>query len=360
MEETPVPEIEKFNSDLVKYGDQFGKNLVSLKIDPLVETPNELYYDPTKVYIDIATYLHDNAWLKYANAAKQHYSAWVLYRSGSKLLGYWVFTEGLARWLELNPNDLQAKAALTQLATRSAFASTATTGLKDYTRSRENAYLLLALVDTNSNNLLKLKALVDNAFGHLDQWFITKSAAFIKSFMVGLTTYSLIRTFEVYPELVQKDKLVNALKSAASDLWDICWVDANGAFRYTSKATDEGPGDPEPDLNQLIAPFYYWLWKETGDRSFLDRADTIFASGVKNAWAAGAKQFNQNHRFVFTSLKWRSEGFKKSESDEVIKLRSELETALKKISENQVRIGQLLFDVEALESKLNKIREILK
>lgn len=78
----------------------------------------------------------------------------------------------------------------------------------------------------------------------------------------------------------------------------------------TSTATtglyNTGGTEPAPDLNQLIAPAYAWVYQRTGDLSYRDKADAIFAGGVKGAWLDGAKQFNQSYRWSFDYVKWRS------------------------------------------------------
>src|SRR5207249_10848792 len=40
---------------------------------------------------------------------------------------------------------------------------------------------------------------------------------------------------------------------------------------------------PAPDLNLLIAPAFAWLYKQTGDVTYRDRADAIFVGGVTQA-----------------------------------------------------------------------------
>jgi hypothetical protein len=62
-----------------------------------------------------------------------------------------------------------------------------------------------------------------------------------------------------------------------------------------------------PDLNLLIAPAYAWLYSRTGDTTYRDRGDQIFAGGVKGAWLDGSKVFNQNYMWSFDYVKWRSE-----------------------------------------------------
>ena len=62
-----------------------------------------------------------------------------------------------------------------------------------------------------------------------------------------------------------------------------------------------------PDLNLLIAPAFAWLYQRTGDTTYRDRGDQIFAGGVKGAYLDGAKQFNQSYMWSFDFVKWRSE-----------------------------------------------------
>jgi hypothetical protein len=89
-------------------------------------------------------------------------------------------------------------------------------------------------------------------------------------------------------------------------LWDNVWVANAEAFRYTDRLVNPGDLDPAPDLNLLIAPTYAWLYYQTGDVKFRDRGDAIFAGGVKYAWLANGKQFNQNYRLSFEYVRLRS------------------------------------------------------
>ncbi len=41
---------------------------------------------------------------------------------------------------------------------------------------------------------------------------------------------------------------------------------------------------------------------------YRDRGDAIFAGGVEQAWLDGGKQFNQNYRWSFDCVTWRTEG----------------------------------------------------
>lgn len=361
MEATPVPVLEKFKSKMIEFGRKHGQALAAMRSDPTISEPNHLYYDATKVFLDLKHYLGGDEWQKYATAAKKLYAEWALARSGRSLVGYWVFTEGLSQYLaEVNKTDAQAKAALTHLATRSAFAAVDPSSMTDYLRSRENAYLLLALLDTNSTNTAKIQALADNCYSHMDQWFGRQSAAFVKSFMVGLTSYSMIRANEREP----RKEIVSVLANACDELWRMCWVEDSGAFKYVSVANADGETpDPAPDVNQLIAPMYAWVWRATGNQKYLDQADKIFMNGVERGWLGGigvdgklegAKQFNQAHRFVFHYLDWRGEGFATAPADsgELVKVRAEN-------VELQKQITAVANENTQLRNKLIQVREIV-
>jgi len=56
---------------------------------------------------------------------------------------------------------------------------------------------------------------------------------------------------------------------------------------------------------------YAWLYKHYGETVYLEMGDKIFIGGVRLAegslnWAG--KQYNQNYRWSFDYVKWRSEG----------------------------------------------------
>ena len=55
----------------------------------------------------------------------------------------------------------------------------------------------------------------------------------------------------------------------------------------------EGGPQPAPDLNNLIVNGYAWVYKQTGDVTYKQRADEIFAGAVTGAWISPSKQFNQ-------------------------------------------------------------------
>jgi hypothetical protein len=76
---------------------------------------------------------------------------------------------------------------------------------------------------------------------------------------------------------------------------------------YTDRVAPDGSGGTEaaPDLNLLLAPAYAWMYRQTGDITYRQQGDQIFAGGVRNAMLAEVKQFSQNYAYSFDYLAWR-------------------------------------------------------
>ena len=78
---------------------------------------------------------------------------------------------------------------------------------------------------------------------------------------------------------------------------------------YTDRPDDgnnQGGQEPAADVNLMIAPAYAWLYNETKDPKWRDRADALFMGGVMKAClSCGTKQFNENYRWSFAYLAWR-------------------------------------------------------
>ena len=126
--------------------------------------------------------------------------------------------------------------------------------------------------------------------------------------MVGLTAEALIMHFDK----THDPRVVPAIKTALDWLWSHAWVPADESFWYENWVSDPGqpfgPRPGSPDLNLLIAPAYAWLYRQTGDVTYRQRGDQIFAGGVKRAFLAGNKQFNQSYWTSFDFVRWRAAG----------------------------------------------------
>jgi hypothetical protein len=283
------------------------------------------YYDATRVFYQIADYTSDLSWNACAAKARAVYrDAYVIPHQG-KVPGYWNFTTGLRMDFE-RTRDIRSKNAVVALSESAAYAPDLTPlqWTVDTARSREVAYTILSYLNAEAvghPRRARLGPEVDQALGHIEQWFISRSSRapnpytlvpaaagkyYIQPFMVGLTMQALIS----YWEETYDARVLPAVKTAIDALWDRAWVPADKAFWYENWTTDPSLSFPAkggaPDLNLLIAPAFAWVYSQAGEVKYRDRGDQVFAGGIKGAYLAGAKQFNQNYMWSFDYVRWRS------------------------------------------------------
>ncbi len=264
------------------------------------------YYDAQWVFYQIADYTRDSSWNTCAARAEAVYrDQYVLPNNGS-VPGYWNFTHGLMQDY-LRTGDTASKNAAILLSRNAAYSPDTTplewTVSADY--SREVAYAIMGYLNAETlgeAHRMRLDSFVNQAFGHLDQWFGSKTAPYVRPFMVGLTAHALIS----HAEQRGDSRVLPAMIQAMDWLWANTWLPGSQAFMYTDRTVDSGGMEPAPDLNLLIAPAFAWLYHQTGEVRFRDRGDQIFAGGVANAFLGNGKQFDQNYRWSFDYVKWRS------------------------------------------------------
>lgn len=300
-----IPQLALWQSNMTKYG---ATHCVLLK-NSGASFDNRLaatYYDGQWVYQQIAAYTKDQSWLSCAAAAESVYRDQYVVTNGGKVPGYWNFSHGIARDY-LSTGDPISRNAEKLLAFNASYAPDATplSWTVDSTMSREVAYAIMAYInaeDMGEPRRARLSSLVDQALGHLDQWFVSKSAPYIRPFMVALTSQALI----TYYERTGDSRIIPALRNAADKMWDTLWIASAQSFKYTDRETDTGGTGPAPDLNLLIAPVYGFLYHQTGEARFQQRGDEIFVGGTQGAYLTNAKQFNQSYRWSFAYVDWRS------------------------------------------------------
>src|SRR5437773_2364326 len=123
--------------------------------------------------------------------------------------------------------------------------------------SREVAYAIMSYINAEKVGAApraRLPQLVDQALGHLDQWFVSRSfrcpsfcqpaeAAgqyYIQPFMLGLTAEALI----MYADKTGDGRILPTIKTALDWLWDNAWVVADQSFWYENWVSD--PSIPFP------------------------------------------------------------------------------------------------------------------
>lgn len=303
----PIPYLDQWRSQMISYGDTHCKKLRdrSLNFDAKLAAT---YYDAEWVFYQIGDYTKDNKWYQCAQDAEAVYRSQYVVPNNGTVPGYWNFSHGLHRDF-LSTGDASSKSALIMLAENASYApdTTPLSWTADASMSREVAYALMSYLNAESIGepaRQRRDLLLNQAFGHLDQWFGSQSAEYVRPFMFSLTAQALI----TYHDQVgtNQARILDELKRGADWIWSRTWLPQADAFKYTDRNVESGGTEPAPDLNLLVAPVFAWLWHQTGDPIYRERADLIFAGGVKNAWLVNGKQFNQNYRWSFDFIKWRS------------------------------------------------------
>jgi hypothetical protein len=332
------PLLHQWERNMVKWGRHWGEFISSPTTTPK-QRLDAVYYDGSRVFYQIADYTgQKEPWTGYAEKAESIYIDQYVKPNDFKTAGYWRFPHGIYRSWEQNPGPSTQKALLS-IRDKPAFSDIDSRDPQKWHRarySREIAYAINAHITALKAGLKgREKALseyVDAALDHLRIW---RTGDFInpnqrrhlrKPFMFGLTGEALI-AYEEYLQGHGRDdpRVIPALKATADWFWDNMWVDnvdgkGHGAFNYIDRNIEGvGKAEPAPDLNLLIAPVYAWLYKESGDTRYRQRADAIFAGGVALACLkCSGKIFNQNYRSSFDYITWRrlgDERYRKLTSD---------------------------------------------
>jgi hypothetical protein len=130
------------------------------------------------------------------------------------------------------------------------------------------------------------------------------------NYMVGLQNDALIKTYAYYApattsQSALRTQIQTIVQKAVDYIWSTQWLPANSAFKYASVQCANGGPTAAPDLNNLIATGFGWLYKRTGNAQYLTNGDAIFAGGVTQAWLNGTKQFNEEYSASFRYLGYR-------------------------------------------------------
>jgi len=290
-----LPSLAKYNEQMLTKGRaQLGnREAISLW------EGSAWYYDGTRVAYQIADYTGDSTFAEYAKNPLDVYRPYVIDNNGG-IPGYRVFAQGLRMHFERTGETQSKQAAISLLNAAYGANGLPTAVLIPETLSREVAYAINTMLEAEKLGQprhTRLTEYVDIALGHIDQWFVTEKYQRMAPFMFALTAEALIK----YHEATGDTRILPALKVGAEWIWAKAWVPANKAFVY------EIPGDPAgaPDLNLIIVPVYGWIYSQTGDKSYIDKGDQIFAGGVDGAWLDQGKQFSQSYRWSMDYLKWR-------------------------------------------------------
>jgi hypothetical protein len=312
---SPVPQFTEWESNMVSYGRQHCSELAPGGA-PESYQAEYTYYDAEAVYYQIMKHTGDPTWKYCAGLAQNIYRDKLVLPQNGRVQGYWAFTKGLLLDWQRTKDPLDYT-AVDLIVHNAAFAGeTPLEWTASIDSSREVAYAIMNYLNAEAMGQprrQRLADMVNQALGHVDKWFVSKTAPYMRPFMVAITCKALIQYYEV----TQDPRVPPAVKKAIDGTWAQTWLAQHQTFQYTNNDTktisstsmgyNTGGTDPAPDLNLIIAPVYAWWYMQSGDTTYRDKADQIFAGGVTKGGPSlyYAKQFNQNYWWSFEYLRYR-------------------------------------------------------
>lgn len=324
-DEPPIPQLATWESKMLTWGNYWCDYIEPLdpNSDPALANT---FYDGIRVFLQISEYTGDTAtWLPCAEIARVIYGDNYAGEENGGVLGYWNFSEGLRMDWEVNAR-LSSKNTVIALSEHASFCDVGHDySSTDATYAREVAYCLNAVMNAEALGVApsgRKEILAAKLLSYLDAWFVSKTYRchvpscdvseadnkyYIQPFMVGLVVEALIRYWNVTADAAVEPAVTAALDA----LWTDAWVAADESMWYDNWKTDPGDAWPvkagAPDLNQLIAVGYVWLYTQNADTSYRDKGDALFAGGAKFAeLSITGKHFNQNYIYSFEFVTLRS------------------------------------------------------
>jgi hypothetical protein len=274
------------------------------------------YYDGALVYFEIADYTGDPKWKACALSIASAYKAYAL----SGVTGWRVFTQGLRRAFEETGDTTYRDAIVKLTTTGSPYAVPG--GDPSDSLIRETAYILRAYTDAHLVGQTPDPAAVKRSLNWLlgmgDTLFsgapMRTNALEHQSFYDGLMAEALTYYYDNWD---RDPRIPPAIKKLCDWTWMYGWDDVNGKIMWDYFPTSNtyphwcgaGNGGCQQYSTQLInflTPAYWWFAKFSGDDSYRQKGDRMFAHGVDvEPWSG--KEFCQIYKWSLTGLAWRQQ-----------------------------------------------------
>jgi hypothetical protein len=297
-----------WEAHMVEWGVVHGDALSTL---PQNELLGHIYYDASRVHAQIAAYTgNDEPWHTYAKQATVWFRDQYVIPNNGAVPGYENFTTGLRMDYE-RTGDVASKDAAILLSNEAMYAAdwTDPNYVAGMEKSREVAYALISYINAEALGEPKrdIRArYVTLSYDYITQW--QDRARWetwqISPFMMGITAYALISDWEETADA----RCLPALRQLADWLWPLAFHAPTNAMLYQLNPdclTEGGLSTTgAPDLNQIVAPWYAWLWNQTGETLYRDRFDALLL-GHADAYLAGGKQWDQGYWLAFDGMAWR-------------------------------------------------------
>ena len=306
-----APDKALWDEHMIEYGMHHGAYFATQPEPTNDAKLDHVYYDGARVYAQIAAYTgQPEPWHTYATQANAWFRDYVI-RSNGAVPGYYNFTHGLRLDWE-RTGDVVSKDTVVLLSKKAAYAgdSTNRTYVVHFNRSREVAYAITSYINAEALGEAKRTIRADwvtQSYAYIPQWMDPAQwgSEQVAPFMMAITAQALI---EDWTE-TQDTRCLPALKELADWMWPLAWHDATSGLLYQfNPANGSGVSTTGAvDLNMLIAPWFSWLWVQTGEDQYREKFDQLLY-GHKDAYLDRSKQFNQNYWVAFNGMAWREGG----------------------------------------------------
>jgi hypothetical protein len=251
-------------------------------------------------------YTGNMSWFNTANIAETYYrNQYVLPKNGA-VSGQLNFGQGLMFDYFMNGNSSSLKAL--NLLVRYATSGGTTTSLSttaDPSKSVELANAILtdmAAAAAGVPAINQISLLVDQALNDINQWFVTKTAT-IQPANVGM----ILNALTVWQGASGDPRILPAIQTAADWLWANSWNPSTGMFQSVVTGTNSLQAS-QTDANLMISPAFAWIYNQTGNDTYRDRGDQIFAAGVDGAsFGSSLTAFAMDFNWSFNYVAWRSQ-----------------------------------------------------
>lgn len=286
------------------------------------------WYDSARCFYQLHYYTGDTVWLGYGDCANHWYR--------DKFIGFvnppytpqphYAFPGGLImHWLRTAED--QDRQAVFQLAHHVAYTVDGS-GLPNRTQSREIAHAINLMLDEEHMGFAhraRMDLLIPLALDSLEYFFggqyttdaLANPSKFMQPFMMALVCETLGRLYDFYltdpAKASFRSQVLSQVRRCADRMWDgtglpygALWVPSGRAFRYLDHPVSGfGNNNPAPDLNNLIAHVYAWLWQRTGETVYQQRGDEIFHGCADLGTYTLQKQWNQAIIYALNYIAWR-------------------------------------------------------
>lgn len=298
-----VPLLEKWQDNMIHFGRRFAADMTSDATSYDQKLFGCLNYDGFRVFQQIKEYTGATDYDAALDACRAVYRDQYLASCNYRVPAHHNYTGGLTH--DALAGNEQSRAAVLAVALNAPYCrdDSSRSATENASASRETAYAIMAMLNAEklgAPRRPRLDHLIKHAFGHVDQWYLTRSTPYVRPFMVSLTCYAIMHCVEA------GFSGQSVVEFAADELWKAQWLPDQKTFTYTDRIVSD-PGDMQlaHDLNLLIAPVYAWLYSRTNNDKWRERADLLWEGGISRADLNNVKRFNQNYLHAFNFLKWR-------------------------------------------------------